>query len=185
MPRHIAFLRAINVGGRYVKMDRLRRLFADMGFTNVETFIASGNVIFDAETGDAAALERKIVEGLQTGLGFHVDTFVRAPEELAVIAAAWPFDDGERAAVAEGHDMHYITFLGASPDEAERRRVLAYETDVDSLRIDGREVYWLCRRSLGDSPLTAALLERALGMPGTLRNARTVVKIAAKYYSTQ
>lgn len=185
MPRYIAFLRAINVGGRNVKMDRLRRLFADMGFANVETFIASGNVIFDAETGDAVALERTIQEGLQVSLGFRVDTFVRTPEELAAIAAAWPFDDDERAAVTEGHNMHYIAFLGATPDETGRQKVLAYETDVDSLHVDGREVYWLCRRSLGDSPLTAALLERALGMPGTLRNARTVVKMAAKYCSTQ
>lgn len=181
MPRHIAFLRAINVGGRNVKMDRLRRLFGDMGFTNVETFIASGNVIFDAPDTDTVALERVIRDGLLSGLGFHVDTFVRTPAELAAVAAAWPFDDGERAAVIEGHNMHYITFLGATPDEAARQRVLAHATDVDSFHIDGREVYWLCRRSLGDSTFSAALLERALRMPGTQRNARTVVKMAAKY----
>lgn len=181
MSKYIAFLRAINVGGRTVKMERLRELFAGMGFTNVATFIASGNVIFDAAGSDKAALERTIEEGLRVGLGFHVDTFVRTTAELAAVVAAWPFDDGERAAVAQGDNTHYITFLGAPPDETAWRRVLAYANDVDSFHIDGREVYWLCRRSLGESTFSAALLERALGMPGTLRNARTVERMAKKY----
>jgi uncharacterized protein (DUF1697 family) len=46
MPKYVAFLRAINVGGHTVKMDHLRRLFEALGFTNVETFIASSDVVF-------------------------------------------------------------------------------------------------------------------------------------------
>ena len=65
MPRVIAFLRAINVGGRTVKMDRLRGLFADAGFRNVETFIASANVIFDSPGKTTAGIERKIEAGLR------------------------------------------------------------------------------------------------------------------------
>ena len=62
--RYVAFLRAINVGGHTVKMERLRELFAELGLANVETFIASGNVIFDAPSGDAGALERQIEQHL-------------------------------------------------------------------------------------------------------------------------
>lgn len=65
VPRYVAFLRAINVGGHTVKMDNLRRLFEAMGFTNVEPFIASGNVIFDSTSKSTAALEKKIEAHMQ------------------------------------------------------------------------------------------------------------------------
>ena len=60
MPKYVAFLRAINVGGHLVKMDYLRTLFEALGFENVETFIASGNVIFDSKSKNTQALEKKI-----------------------------------------------------------------------------------------------------------------------------
>ena len=70
MPKYVAFLRAINVGGHTVKMDQLRRLFEALGFSDVQTFIASGNVIFDSKSKSTKALEKKIEKYLQdcTGL---------------------------------------------------------------------------------------------------------------------
>lgn len=173
MRRYIAFLRAINVGGRTVKMDQLRRLFADMGFTNVETFIASGNVIFETGETDAAALERRIEAGLQDGLGYRVDTFIRTPAELAAVAAQWPFSHADR----EMAHSFYVAFLGAPPDEARRERLLGFTTPVDAFHADGREVYWLRRDAVGESSFAGGLLEKALGMPATVRNMRTVGRI--------
>ncbi len=69
MPRYVAFLRAINVGGHTVKMDYLRMLFEALGFSNVETFIASGNVIFDSKATSAKALEKRIEHCLAEALG--------------------------------------------------------------------------------------------------------------------
>ena len=69
MPRYVALLRAVNVGGRVVKMDQLRALFEAMKFKHVETFIASGNVVFDARTDDASALEQANETHLQRPLG--------------------------------------------------------------------------------------------------------------------
>ena len=69
MPRYIAFLRAINVGGHTVKMDRLREIFESLGFANVETFIASGNVVFETTAGDTAALETQNRVGAASGAG--------------------------------------------------------------------------------------------------------------------
>ena len=175
--RYIAFLRAINVGGRTVKMDHLRRLFAEMGFTNVETFIASGNVIFESADTDAARLERRIEAGLQDGLGYRVDTFIRTPDELAAVAATWPFGDAHRDAP---HTL-FIAFLGASPDEAARQRLMVNTTAIDAFHVDGREVYWLRRDAVGESSFAGGLLEKALGMPATVRNRRTAAKIAQKY----
>ncbi len=178
--KYIAFLRAINVGGRTVKMDHLRRLFAEMGFTGVETFIASGNVIFDSPESDPFALERAIEAGLETALGYRVDTFIRAPHELSAVAASWPFDESERDAP---HTL-FIAFLGAWPDAAARDRLPACATEVDAFHVDGREVYWLRRDAVGESSFSGAALERTLGMPVTVRNSRTVAKLALKYDSS-
>ena len=177
MAKYIAFLRAINVGGRTIKMDHLRTLFAQMGFADVATFIASGNVIFDSPETDTAVLERTIEDGLQDRLGYRVDTFIRTPAELATVADNWPFSEADRDAA---HTL-FIAFLGASPDDAARERLLAYTTPVDAFHMDGREVYWLRRDALGDSSFAGGALEKALGMPATVRNGRTVGKLAAKY----
>src|SRR5690349_20856788 len=87
MTRYMAFLRAINVGGHTVKMDVLRALFESMGFSNVETFIASGNVIFESKLKGDRALEEKIEKKLKEALGYEVATFVRTDAEIAAIVA--------------------------------------------------------------------------------------------------
>src|SRR5512142_743545 len=93
MPKYVAFLRAINLGGHTVKMDHLRGLFEEMDFTHVETFIASGNVIFEAASADPRDLELKIEESLLSNLGYDVATYIRTPEELAEIIQYEPFQD--------------------------------------------------------------------------------------------
>ena len=77
MTRLIAFLRAINVGGHTVTMDKLRKEFEALGLMEVETFIASGNVIFTPRSLDVVALEKKIEARLRASLGYEVATFVR------------------------------------------------------------------------------------------------------------
>ena len=176
MPKYVAFLRAINVGGHTVKMDQLRDLFTGLGFRNVETFIASGNVIFDSPSKSAKALEQKIESCLLKALGYEVVTFVRAASELAGIANYKPFSDSD----AEGHTL-YIGFIASEPNEATRKKVLALTTEVDDLHLNGRELYWLCRTKFADSQISGTALAKALGMPTTLRNSTTVRKIATKY----
>lgn len=86
MPGYIAFLRAINVGRHNtVKMDFLRHLFQSLGFSNVETFIAGGNVMFETTSKNAQALEREIEESLRQALGYAVTTFIKTGTELAAI----------------------------------------------------------------------------------------------------
>ncbi|HTN81195.1 MAG TPA: DUF1697 domain-containing protein, partial [Acidimicrobiales bacterium] len=82
MPRRIAFLRAINVGGHVVKMEQLRKLFTSFGFKNVQTFIASGNVLFDTKSFSTAKVEDQIEEGLLAELGYEVVSMVRTPDEV-------------------------------------------------------------------------------------------------------
>ena len=95
MPRYFAFLRAINVGGHTVRMETLRQLFETFGFLDVETFIASGNLIFQTSDKDVASLEIKIASGLKTALGYDIAAFLRTGEELAEIVAYQPFSQSE------------------------------------------------------------------------------------------
>src|SRR5688572_381051 len=112
MPKYVAFLRAINVGGHIMKMDQLRQLFEALGFSNVETFIASGNVIFDSTSKSTKILERKIESLLQETLGYAVATFVRSTSELVNIAEYKPFDDSDLN--TDGNAL-YIAFTADEP----------------------------------------------------------------------
>jgi uncharacterized protein (DUF1697 family) len=178
MPKYIAFLRAINVGGHTVKMDYLRVLFETVGFSNVETFIASGNVIFDSKSKSARALEKKIEGCLKEALGYHVATFIRSTVELASIADYKAFNEAELN--AEGNVL-YIGFLTDKPGDETNQKLLPFITEVDDFHVCGREVYWLRRKGIGESEFSGARLEKAFGVQATLRNSTTVKKIAAKY----
>jgi uncharacterized protein (DUF1697 family) len=178
MPKYVAFLRAINVGGHTVKMDHLRGLFEALGFTNVETFIASGNVIFDSPSKSTKALEKKIESYLQQTLGYPVSTFIRSTSELVAIAGYKPFPNSELN--AEGHTL-YIGFVADSPGSKVEKRLRSLATKVDAFHLEGREVYWLCRTRFSESQISVVLLAKTLGVPVTLRNVTTVKKLAARY----
>lgn len=178
MSKYVAFLRAINVGGHTVKMDHLRRLFEGMDFSGVETFIASGNVIFDAPVSNRKILERQIADSLQAALGYEVATFIRTPAELAAIAQAKPFPPAD---LDDPGNTLYIAFTADPPAETAKQKLLTFITAVDEFHVDGCEIYWLCRKKISASSFSGALLEKTLGQPATVRNSNTVKKIAAKY----
>jgi uncharacterized protein (DUF1697 family) len=178
MPKYVAFLRAINVGGHTVKMDLLRRLFEDLEFANVETFIASGNVIFDSPSKSPKALEKKVEKYLRERLGYEVATFIRSIAEVAAIAGYQPFPDTELQ--AEGNTL-YIGFLADEPSDEARHKLLSLKTEADEFQVSGRQFYWLCRKKISESGITGSLIAKTLKMEATLRNSTTVRKIAAKY----
>jgi uncharacterized protein (DUF1697 family) len=172
--RYVAFLRAINVGGHVVKMDRLKVLFEEVGVENVATFIASGNVLFDSRA-KAPALEKKIEAHLQSTLGYPVATFLRTIDEVRVIGEARPF------APAPDSARTYIGFLKEPAEPARVKALLKMASATDELHLQGRELYWLCHKSMLESPLGAAgALEKILGVAMTMRNVNTIRRIAAK-----
>ena len=176
MTRYIAFLRAINVGGHVVKMDTLRKLFEEIGLSHVETFIQSGNVIFDSSARKAATLESKIERQLEQALGYEVITFVRTLPELADVAQLDPFQGADTVPEA----TLYVAFLKEVPDKEARRKLLSLQTEYDDFHVHQREAYWLRRQREG-SVFSGAFLEKALSAPATMRNLTTVRKIVAKY----
>ena len=175
--RYFAFLRAINVGGHIVKMDRLRTLFEGLKLKNVETFIASGNVIFETRTADEAALTRRIEKHLEQSLGYAVATFLRSGEELRAMAKYQPFARDQL-----DHPKHtlYVGLLQSPPARGAQSKLDTLRTPSDDFHIDGREFYWLIRTSFSESKVSGAVLEKALGMPATLRNINTIRRMAAK-----
>ena len=178
MPRTIAFLRAINVGGHTVKMDALRRHFESLGFSNVETFIASGNVIFESPSKNAQTLETSIENKLRDALGYEVAAFLRTDAELAEVADYKPFQKPDLEAAAAFN----IAFLKEPLDDASTKKLMSLKTDIDDFHAHGREVYWLCRKKQSESTFSNAALEKALGVKSTLRGVNTIQKITAKYH---
>ena len=176
--KYVAFLRAINVGGHTVKMDHLRKLFESLGFANVETFIASGNVIFDSKTKSIAMLEKKIEKQLQVGLGYEVKTFIRTLDEIADVVGVKSFQTTELEAPG---NILYVGFMSATPDEAAIKKLESLVDDVNDFRLGEREVYWLRRTKVGESQYSGGIIEKTLKTPVTFRNSTTVKKILAKY----
>lgn len=182
MPRYVAFLRAINVGGHTVRMERLRELFTALRLSDVATFIASGNVIFTTRSTTPAALEARIESGLARALGYDVATFVRPVSALPAIAAVRPFQAGAHAGdPAVDRGALWVGFLKTVPADEVQRRVEALSSNLDELRMEGREIYWSSRTKMSESVITSARLEKILGAPATFRNVTTVRKLAETY----
>ncbi len=174
MAKYIAFLRAINVGGHTVKMDRLRELFEALGFANVETFIASGNVIFETKEGNAANLEKKIAGHLEKSLGYQVDTFLRTVQETAEIEQRSPFKTGRKS------DNVYIAFMHETLGATQKSTLMALKNKSNEFAIPDREVYWL-RLNKDDSIFLKTSLEKVLGVSATMRNMTTISRLVKKY----
>jgi uncharacterized protein (DUF1697 family) len=170
--RYVAFLRAVNVGGRRVSMERLRALFEELGYERVSTYIASGNVLFEA-SGRAADLEQAIEAKLGEALGFEVATFLRSASEVRRAAGVKPFGE-----VAAGK-THMVAFLRRKPTAAERRAIEEKSTSSDSLVVDGREVHWLIQGRMMDSELKPKDWD-VLGQPTTTRNTTMLAKLVEK-----
>lgn len=175
MPRLIAFLRAVNVGGRSVKMDVLREIFEGLGFQKVQTFIASGNVIFDAKLQPSPSVTRKIETRLLGELGFEVDTFLRTADEVRAAASMRPF----AAAAIDAAGAFSVGFLREALDRDQIAKLKALETPVDSFATEGREIYWLCRKKQSESEFSNSLFEKKVGARATFRGMNTMAKLAA------
>ena len=176
MTRYIAFLRAINVGGRTIKMETLRQHFEALGLARVETFINSGNVIFEARAAKTSSLEKKIEAQLRQKMGYAVAAFIRTPAELAGIAAYQPFPPPP-----SGGGLH-IAFVQAPPAAPVKQALAALDTEADKFHVHNCEVYWWRAGGYSDSPLSSSgRFEKVLGVPATVRNSTTVLKLAEKY----
>ena len=180
MPRYAAFLRAVNLGRvRQIGSAELSAVFEDAGFENVGTFRTSGNVVFDAERGAAAALAARIERALADATGHEVPVFLRAQREVLAIAAQRPFPP----AIVEGtQGKLQVMLLPARLRPAVAKQVAALATDADRLAFGDRELYWLPSGGTQRAALDLKAIERMIG-PTTMRTMGTVEQLAAKFFA--
>lgn len=175
MPRCVAFLRAVNVGGRVVKMDALKKIFESMGLSDVESFIASGNLVFSSK--GVRGLDARIAAGLEKALGYEVPTFVRTLDEVAAAALYTPFPERDAARFP----TTLVGFLSKELDAAGVERLSVLESPADRFHVRGRDFWWLSAHHQARPAITGRQLEKALGEPTTLRNVNTIRRMAERY----
>lgn len=157
--------------------DELRSHFATMGFAEVATFRASGNVVFAADERSPEEVAEHVEQGLASLLGYAVPTFIRSDSEVRAIAAQQPFAP-EQVRAAGGKLQ--VSLLGACPAPDVRSEVLSLANDDDGLCFGERELYWLPSGGLLESALDLRGVDRLLG-PSTMRTKGTIELIASKH----
>jgi uncharacterized protein (DUF1697 family) len=176
MERYVAFLRGMNLGGRRIKNEELKREFERLGLGDVSCFRASGNVIFATEEKGEEKLKQRIEAGLGESLGYKVPVFLRNAAELEDVSAQEPFDP---SLLNTSKGKLQVAFLPSAPKAKARKQALALASDEDRLALEGRELYWLPSGGISESDLDLKTIEAALG-PWTMRTKGTVDQIAAK-----
>lgn len=169
--RFIGLLRGVNVGkNNRVAMADLRAMFSDAGAAEVSTYIASGNVLFDAAPGDVAAIGAAVERDLKAA-GVKTWLVFRSAEELRGVVGRNPFPE-----VADGKHLH-VTFLLGEPDPERVAAIPPDRSPPDAVRVIGRELWLHTPNGLANTKYDPTWLDRALGTPGTARNWKTVLAL--------
>jgi uncharacterized protein (DUF1697 family) len=179
MSAYAAFLRGMNVGGHRLTNGELRAHFGAIGFEEVATFRASGNVVFAAPTATQSEITERIEQGLAAALGYEVPTFIRSAQELQAIAARQPFDARH---VRGSAGKLQVVLLSESPSPGARKATLALAGEGDRLAFGARELYWLPSGGILDSQLDLKAIGKLLGVM-TVRTKNTIEQIAARHFA--
>jgi uncharacterized protein (DUF1697 family) len=174
MPTYVALLRAVNVGGTWVKMSELVALIEALGYVNVAKYIQSVNIIFSS-TDDGPKCCGAIEAALEKHMGRPVDVIVKSAKELSAIAAGNPFlaESG-----IDATKLH-VTFLKGKPTKAGLAKLASIDAGADGFHCKGAVLYVHCPNGYGRSKLANAAIERTLGVPATTRNWQTVNTLVA------
>jgi uncharacterized protein (DUF1697 family) len=171
MTQYVAFLRAINVGGRRIASDDLAALFEELGFDDVATYLASGNVVFNSAE-PPEPLTPRIEAAFDEAHGWDVPTFIRTLDEVGALTGVDVFEP------ADGQKV-YVVF-GAHDLEPHQPALDELSNDVDTFVARGHEIFWLRDMEAGESHTTGEL-EKALGEELTRRTVRTLERLAKKF----
>lgn len=168
MKTYISILRGINVSGKnLIKMQSLQETYEGLGFSNVNTYIQSGNVIFQSKESELDKLERKISQEILKEFSFNVPVLIRKNTELKEIIEENPFK-------GEDSNKVYITFLSSKPSRNCIENLLQEESATDKYCLKGRTIYLFCLNGYGKTMLTNNYFENKLKVKATTRNFKTV-----------
>jgi uncharacterized protein (DUF1697 family) len=174
MPRYVALLRGINVGGNtMIKMEELRTMFEALNFSNVKSYINSGNIAFDTRKKAESSLVKISETAIEKQFGRHFDVIVREQKTIHDILANNPFK-GQY----DSHKEMHVLFLREDMPADKIELFKAASSDRESFVVRGREIYCYLRQGFADSLLTKGFLDKKLKVLYTARNWRTVEKLA-------
>ena len=175
MAKYITILRGINVGGnRKILMKDLKVLFEKMGLSKVDTYIQSGNVVFESDQKESSAdLEMRIQQAIAETFGFDVPVIVRTADEWAMSIGNNPFWKEKDADI----DRLHLTCLKEVPSPELLEKIKLFQFLPDRYEIIGRDVFIFCAAGYGTSKLTNPFFESKLKTPATTRNWKTVMKL--------
>jgi len=177
MPVYIGFLRAVNVGKRQVKMQKLRELLSDQGFEEVETHIQSGNIKVRTSVRSAAKVEQELRRLISETFGFDVPVVVRTPAQLRKLAA-----EAESLASPIAPDARrYVTFMTGDLDSAGVAALHAWDASTEAARVIGNDVVLFLADGVQGAKLTNDRIEKLTGAVGTARNITVVRALADKW----
>jgi uncharacterized protein (DUF1697 family) len=174
VPRFVALLRSVNVAGHgRLAMNELRASYESLGFTDVTTYIQTGNVLFTtsskSERGIAATIEQRLAEDF----GDSPAVLLRSVADFRRIASSSPY-----AKAGADPSRHHVTFLATVPTRAALTALTLPSSGRDELVVDGKEVYVHTPDGYANTKYTGTFLERRLGVVSTTRNWNTVTKLS-------
>ncbi|KAG7393532.1 hypothetical protein PHYPSEUDO_007369 [Phytophthora pseudosyringae] len=171
----VAFLRGVNVGGRVHSMKSIADALGKAGFSNVKTFLASGNVVFDApgatDKSSVLTVEQRVEAALEELFGCHIPVFARSMEEVAAL--------GER--VVKSAMAVNVVLMKEELTKEQRDIVEALSSDADELKLLDRAFVWYSTTKMSESPLFKVAFDKKLGLPVTVRTVNTLRRIVTKF----
>jgi len=175
MSKKIAILRGINVGGkRKILMADLKLLFQNLGFSNISSYIQSGNVIFIDDNGlNDLDIAKQIEHAITAKYKFDVPVIIRSSKEIAKAVKKNPFYKKNAEDISQLH----LTFLNEKPTKENLTKIESYNYEPDKFVIIGKEVFIFCADKYHQSKLTNNFFEKKLKVSATTRNWKTVLKL--------
>ncbi|NPD46146.1 MULTISPECIES: DUF1697 domain-containing protein [unclassified Lentimicrobium] len=174
MTTYISILRGINVGGhRKIIMAELRKMYEQLGFSQVKSYIQSGNVVYESnQKMSSTELEKLLENSIKETFGHEVPVLIRTSEEWEMAIKANPFLNEE-----SNTDKLFITFLSESPSPELKEELSSMDFSPDQLKIIDKCVYLYCERKYHETKMTHSLIERKLKVKATARNWKTIMKL--------
>jgi uncharacterized protein (DUF1697 family) len=176
MTSYVAMLRGINVSGhKIIKMEQLRAAFEALGFSDVTTYVQSGNVVFTAATNSTALITQRIEERISSDFGFAVPVLLRTAKELGEIVKGNAF---VKVGAIDRAKLHVTFLTGAAPKTA-AKSLEVLMVKPEQFQVSGREIYLYCPNGYGKTKLSNSAIEKKLGVGATTRNWKSVNALLA------
>ncbi len=171
--KYAAFLRGVNVGGKnMIKMEVLREMFSSLGFSDVKSYINSGNIIFETNEKDDLALSAKLEQAITETFSLNIKVMTRKISEIETLVKNNPF----AGQFENDKDLH-VFFLDEDLSETNRELLLSKNCENEMYAVQNREIFCLLRIGVLDSLMGKGFIDKKLKVSATARNWRTVNKI--------